>query len=492
MTTVCFITPPSAFLLDERVFVSLGILKVAASLEARGYEVEHLDLSGVANYEGAARMHAIASAATHFAMTATTPQLPAAAKIAKVLRQERPHARLILGGPHATVTAAAVKKNGAPRARAAMAQLHDLFDVAVAGDGEDAIIPALAKSAPAFIDADDRKSALFLTNKRLNETPWPARHLVDMASYHYAIDGVRSCSLIAQLGCPFQCAFCSGRSSPMLRKIRMRTTENIVAELESLHREYGYEGAMMYDDELNVNPKVVDLMHAIAALGQRLGFEWKLRGFVKSELFTTEQAAAMHAAGFRWILCGFESGSPRILDNIQKKATVEDNDRCVAIARAAGLKVKALMSIGHAGESAATIAETRQWLLRTRPDDFDCTIITPYPGSPYYDDADENGDAWTFRAKGGDMLHMRGVDYAAEADYYKGKPGEYVSHVSTDTISAAGLVEERDDLEASVRTALGIEYNHGAPGIQFETSMGQTRLPQTILRHTVMGHGEVA
>ena len=32
--SVCLITPPSAFLLDERVFVSLGTLKVASSLEA--------------------------------------------------------------------------------------------------------------------------------------------------------------------------------------------------------------------------------------------------------------------------------------------------------------------------------------------------------------------------------------------------------------------------------------------------------------------------
>src|SRR5690349_16855273 len=33
--SVCLIIPPSAFLLDERVFVSLGVLKVAASLEAQ-------------------------------------------------------------------------------------------------------------------------------------------------------------------------------------------------------------------------------------------------------------------------------------------------------------------------------------------------------------------------------------------------------------------------------------------------------------------------
>ena len=45
---VGLVIPPSPFLLDERVFVSLGILRVASSLEERGVNVGVLDLSGVA------------------------------------------------------------------------------------------------------------------------------------------------------------------------------------------------------------------------------------------------------------------------------------------------------------------------------------------------------------------------------------------------------------------------------------------------------------
>ena len=35
---------------------------------------------------------------------------------------------------------------------------------------------------------------------------------MDVGSYHYTIDGHRALSLIAQLGCPFECGFCGGRS----------------------------------------------------------------------------------------------------------------------------------------------------------------------------------------------------------------------------------------------------------------------------------------
>ena len=77
-TVISLVIPPSGFLLDERVFMSLGILRVAAALERAGVPVEVLDLSGIENFEDVARLHAGQSSATHFGITATTPQMPAA------------------------------------------------------------------------------------------------------------------------------------------------------------------------------------------------------------------------------------------------------------------------------------------------------------------------------------------------------------------------------------------------------------------------------
>ena len=57
------------------------------------------------------------------------------------------------------------------------------------------------------------------------------------------------------------------------------------------------------------------------------------------------------------------------------------------------------MSVGHAGESLETIQNTKQWLLDTEPEEFDCTIITTYPGSPYFDDAVREGMYMFIRIK---------------------------------------------------------------------------------------------
>ena len=492
---VCIIIPPSPFLLDERVFPFLGPLKVAAVLEEAGIPVEVLDLAGISNFLDAVRAHAAASTSRHFGITATTPQFPAAVRIAETIRAVRPEARLIIGGTHATLVAAALKSEKkiqrVGRAHTAYAQLEENFDVIVAGDGEISIFEAISEAPARYIDADDRRSGLFLDNARLDQTPFPARHLIAMDTYHYRIDGVPAQSLIAQLGCPYKCGFCAGRASPMLRNIRMRSHANIVEEMVLMYHTYGTHGFMFYDDELNVNTGMIDLMEQVARAQRDLGVEWKLRGFIKSERFGPEQAEAMYEAGFRQILIGFESGSERILENIQKGATQADNTRCMDIARASGLKVKALMSLGHPGESPQTIHETQKWLLDVKPFDFDATVITPYPGSPYYDNAlpVEGGDVdgihtWVYVVKkNGDRLYQCEVDYAHEADYYKGNPDDgYVAHVWTDDLSTRELVIRRDALEKTVRATLGIPFNPGAAATLYEHSMGQTALPPHILR----------
>jgi hypothetical protein len=186
----------------------------------------------------------------------------------------------------------------------------------------------------------------------------------------------------------------------------------------------------------------------------------------------------MYRAGFRWMLAGFESGAPRILENINKRSTRDENSRCVDLAREAGLKVKALMSIGHPGETEETVRDTQDWLRRSAPDDFDCTLITTYPGTPYYDEAAPHArlpGVWTYTyQKTGDRLHAYDVDFLTVADYYKGDPeGGYTSFVFTDALSAERLVELRSWVEGSVRAELEIPYPHARPGLRFEHSMGQ-------------------
>ena len=364
---------------------------------------------------------------------------------------------MILGGPHVSLVNAAHKKIGG-RATKSLNELHEDFDVLVAGDGEEAIF--LALKGKGLIDADDVKGPLFLTNQQLNELPFPARHLVDLDSYHYEVGGERATSIIAQLGCPFECGFCGGRSTAFLRKIRTRTSESIVAELRHIYETYGYKGFMFHDDELNVNKNVIDLMGKIRALQDELGVRFKCRGFIKAELFTEPIAKAMADANFWGILVGFESGSPRILKNIKKHATQDQNSRCWELAAKYGINVKALMSLGHPGESRETIEETKAWVRRMPLEsmqDIDFTIIAVYPGTSYYDEAVETDQGWTYTVNG-DRLHSQEIDCRVVDNYYKSGPNNYRAFIHTDFLSSQDLIRLR--LEAEREFGKKIPYKN--------------------------------
>lgn len=490
---VALVIPPSPFLLDERVFVSLGILRVASSLESAGVLVSVLDLSGVSNYEDAVKDYLLQNPSLEWiGLTSTTPQLPSSVNIAKLIRKCAPNLRLVLGGPHVTLTYSAVKveeKNRILNGRALKASkvLESYFDVLVSGDGEFAVFELFNPHCSKVIDGDDNKGSFFMSNSDYESTPGPARHLVDMQSYKYSIDGFNATSLIAQLGCPFHCGFCGGRNSKSLRLIRTRTTASIISELRWLHENHGYTGFMFYDDELNVNKSFVDLLNEIYKLQKELKTEFRLRGFIKAELFNEEQAIAMVRAGFKWVLCGFEAADPKILLNIDKMATIEDNTNVVKISHKHGLKVKALMSVGHPGETKASILSIRDWLIDSKIDDFDCTVITTYPGTPYYDLAVPNpalgNNVWTYtHKKSGDKLHAIDLDYTVTPDYYKGDPnGGYSAYVFTDHVTSTEIVRLRDIVEMETRKALNISFNSAKPALRYDHSMGQG-LPDMIFR----------
>ena len=274
----------------------------------------------------------------------------------------------------------------------------------------------------------------------------------------------------------------------MLRRVRTRTGESIVEEMTDLYRDYGVTAFMFYDDELNVNKQMLRLMEQIRNAQERLGVEWRLRG--------SSRPSSSPRAGGRDVLPRLPVDSRRLRIGLaahsrehQQRATRGENDRCRQIARKHGLKVKALMSIGHPGESRETVDDTRRWLLEVRPDDFDVTIITTYPGTPYYDQAVQDPskpDVWIYTNKrNGDRLYGLEVDYTRVAEYYKGDPdGGYKAYVYTDHLSSEELVTLRDHVERDVRTSLGIPFNPAASAIRFEHSMGQFggALPSHLLK----------
>lgn len=471
---VCLIVPDSPFLLDSKVFPNLGVLQVAAALEDFGHEVSVLDLSG--ETDQVEKVHGAVSDFDIFGITSTTPQFPKAVEALRAIRDIDPTKRVIIGGPHPTM----------------MPESCGLFDCIVQGDGEEAIEMALNPSSPKVLD--------FASNTTKGELRWrwPARHLIDMDSYKYSLLGRKGTSMLWSMGCSFGCLYCSGRLSPFFRRVRSRNLMDVVKEIEYLQDVYGISAVMAFDDEVNLlNEPLLELCRAI----KPLGIKW--RAFVKANLFTDQQAQAMSEAGCVEACTGVEQGDDRILGIMEKKTTREINKRFVDLSRKHGMRAKAFCSLGHPGQDYESCMNTKEWLLWAKPDDFDLTVISVYPGTPIWAERQQIGKAedgktickYVKRSKNrqedGATLFFEEVNYADEFTWYKGVPGQYQSHVWTPDLSKEDLIRLRDEIEDDVRRELGIPYpqrfsgDHITAEGAFDHSMGAGLSPQN--SHVIKG-----
>ena len=226
MKKILLITPPSPYLLSDKAIVPLGILYVASMLRKQKYDVEVLDLTGLKNYQKSVLDYA-SKEYDAYGLTATSPDFGQAVHILDLIKSVDTKNKVILGGPHATV--------------GPQTCLPHKFDKIVAGDGW--------TGAKLAIEDESKEQLIFAPMlENFDDAPFPARDLIDMDSYEYYIGGNIATNVMTQLGCPYGCAFCSGRAQPEYRRMRLRSIPNVMKELDMLHDQYGFDTFMIYDD----------------------------------------------------------------------------------------------------------------------------------------------------------------------------------------------------------------------------------------------------
>jgi radical SAM superfamily enzyme YgiQ (UPF0313 family) len=444
-------------LLSDKAIVPLGILYVASMLREQGYGVEVLDLTGKTDYDKEVYDHASKSYDV-FGLTGTSPDIGQAMRILGMIKSVNPKNKVILGGPHATVGPSLCESYG--------------FDKVVVGDGW--------TGAKMAIEDDSNKKLIFAPLlENFDDAPFPARDLIDVHSYVYYIRGIRATNVMTQLGCPYGCAFCSGRNQQEYRRMRLRSISNVMKELDMLHDEYGFDCFMIYDDEVNIIKKrTIEMMAEFKKRGYRF------RAYVKSNLFDDEMARALADGGALELSCGVESGSNKVLKTIEKQTTYDINKRFVELCRKYGIYSKAFMILGLPGETYEDAMLTKKWILDAKPDYFNLGINTPYPGSPEYDSKEKYD------------IEFGEIDYAKEQiSYVMHGQKKWKSWVRTSALSPEDLVRIRDEIEKDCRHKLGYahepgEGGHGSHSDPYENSMGVGYADQELIKISKFESGD--
>jgi len=373
-------------------FPPIGIMSLSAVLKQAGHECLMFDQANPETPTEAIieeiRRHKPDLVGLSFLSTNTYPY---AKILARQIRAADDRVKLAFGGVFATVNDDLVKR-----------QCPEV-DFVCRGDGEQLILDLLQRMDDpdsvagltwAERDGTVRRNPARPPERNLDQWPFPDRESLPVDFLEALPVGVpavlsreRFATMQTSRGCASQCVFCDipgfGQG-----KVRARSAEHVIAELEQLEAE-GYGTVSFADDQFLFWPKRIEaICRGIADKGITL--HWGCEGRVDSKC--TELFPAMARAGCRSLAFGVESGSQRVLDRIQKNQTLEQVETAVSRAKRAGIEiVHAFFLIGCPDETAEDIGRTFHFASRLRIDSLGVNRLTVFRGTPLWQEYVERG-----------------------------------------------------------------------------------------------------
>jgi anaerobic magnesium-protoporphyrin IX monomethyl ester cyclase len=282
-------------------------------------------------------------------------------------------------------------------------QSHDCVDFVLKGEYEftllalaralesgaapDAIPGLIARNAAGEVTVNpDRPLEL-----DLGAFPWPARHLLPMEQYLDLPGGIPAPSLQiwASRGCPYGCIFCSW---PQIMyggsNYRTRDPKDVVDEIEFCVAKYGFKSFYFDDDTFNIGkPRILELCREIES--RQLGLPWAI--MARADCMDLEILTAMKRAGLVSLKYGVESSDPAVLAASGKALDLDRVRETIALTKKAGICFHLTFTFGLPGETRQTMDSTVAFALQADPDSLQFSIVTPFPGSRYFEMLEEKG-----------------------------------------------------------------------------------------------------
>ncbi len=219
------------------------------------------------------------------------------------------------------------------------------------------------------------------------ESDVPAYDLLPMEIYlsNPVVGFGRDIDFISSRGCPFSCTFCY---QPWGSHFRAHSVELIVETLKFLKRNYKIDFVSFQDDEFMAKKnRVYEFCEKLSKHIPDL--LWSCTGRVN--LVKDDIVGTMRNAGCISISYGFESGSPRMLKNMNKIATIEQMENAIRTNRKFGIMLPVSFIIGMPGEDEESCRETVEFCVRNEMPLKSMMFATPYPGTQLFEFAVSSG-----------------------------------------------------------------------------------------------------
>ncbi len=374
---VLLVNPPynsSKYKFIGLVAPPLGIAYIAAMLEKNGVTVKILDAPALEYDHSKVKQEIEKYSPDLVAITSVTPTIGSALETAKISKEAYPNTVTVLGGYHPTFTYQEMLKN-------------DFVDIVVRGEGELTMVDLVdaLENGRNLQEVDGIATKDFVSAPReiiedLDSIPFPARHLLPMDEYKILNMKLTTGTIISGRGCPYKCSFCAS-SAMHGQKLRLRSAESVVDEMEHLVNEHDIEMIAFMDDTFTINKKrVYEICEAIKERG--LKNYWGCTARV--DTISEDLLKIMKDAGCITMFLGVESADQQVLNDVNKKTNIPKIKKTFELTRKYGMRTIASVVLGMPGDTKSSIKKTIKFVKILEPSYAVFSLATPYPGTDFY------------------------------------------------------------------------------------------------------------
>ena len=240
-------------------------------------------------------------------ITASYLDTDAAKTCAKLIKQNLPNCKIVVGGLSPTLDT----------------HIWDepFIDHIITNEGE--------ISLPKLINGELTDRVIKGIQPELSSLPYADRDLYDyvyeLQSSFFPYQPKPMITMISARGCPYQCTYCQPAEQMVFGKgTRWRSVDHVIGELKELKMKYNFKSITWWDDTFTVNKKW--LKEFCQKFNETFsGIEHLVNS--RADIISNDEEIVelLASIGVKYVEIGFETGSDRLLKFLKKGTTVEQN-----------------------------------------------------------------------------------------------------------------------------------------------------------------------
>jgi anaerobic magnesium-protoporphyrin IX monomethyl ester cyclase len=410
---ILFVEPPKDvwFVMGEYLPPPYGIIQLAAFLEKKVENIEieiidcnaqQIDWHNLKTKIESSSPDVVASSSLSTCNTYATMRALETAKTAK------PDTITVTGGQHFTATAEE------------SLQTYPEADIIVRNEGEETLAELvknlkMKSSISSIKGISFRQEGKIVHNpsrpliENIEELPFPGYHLVKdiVHKYHFAAMMGRDApyALVeGSRGCAYDCRFCT-QCQHWQHRWRPKSAKRIADEIEYCYRNFGSRFIWLTDDNFGSGSRPNEVAEEIIKRGMGDDLSWFVQSRCDDIARNERILPRLRKSGLSWVLLGVENSELSTLQSFRKGITPQDAVTAVNCLKKNDIFAHAMFIIGERKDSVESIKRLRAFANDLDPDFAMFGVLTPFPGTEVFEEANRNGWIKDFNWSHYDMVH---------------------------------------------------------------------------------------